>query len=204
MQIVSFFIDGYNLYHSLKDYKKNCRWLNLKSLCEKFLKNNEVVGQIYYFTAYATWNKNKTDKHKLYVKVLMKEGVEPVFGKLKPITRLCQKCGQRYNTHEEKQSDVNIAMYLFEDAMKDSFDKAIIISGDSDLVQPIKKIQSNFPTKKIGVITPYCRSAKELKDIADFSSKITAKNLEESLFSGIIVMEDGTKIHAPAKWLPNK
>ena len=201
MTKISFFIDGYNLYHSLKDFNPDFRWLNLRSLCEKFVKPDEQIQNIYYFTAYATWNQVKMAKHKLYIKALNTVNVETVFGNLKKIQRVCHECKKTYNTHEEKQTDVNIAMTLFEDAMKDKFDTAIIISGDSDLVPPIKKISSNFPDKKIGVITPFGRSAKELKENSSFKSKITQDHLRNSLFDKKINC-GSVVITAPDGWLP--
>ena len=51
MTRVSFFIDGFNLYHSLKDYARDCRWLDLRKLCESYLRENEQLGDVYYFTA---------------------------------------------------------------------------------------------------------------------------------------------------------
>jgi hypothetical protein len=33
-----------------------------------------------------------------------------------------------YSTHEEKRTDVNIVLQIFEDAVKNKFDDAIIIS----------------------------------------------------------------------------
>jgi len=47
MSKISFFIDGFNLYHSLRKYASDCRWLNLRSLCEKFLKDDEELGEVY-------------------------------------------------------------------------------------------------------------------------------------------------------------
>ena len=43
---VSFFIDGFNLYHSLKQFTPECRWLDLYKLCESFLKEDECIENI--------------------------------------------------------------------------------------------------------------------------------------------------------------
>ena len=199
MQRVSFFIDGFNLYHSLKQNARQNRWLDLYALCSVFLKPEEKIEKIYYFTA-LSWNPSKAEKHKKYIKALRTKGVIPIYGKFKSVQKHCNMCGKYYDTHEEKRTDVNIAMSLFEDGMKDLYDKAVIISGDSDLIPPIEKIQTNFPDKKIGVIIPMSRRAKELKEVADFSRKITQKILDQSLFPAKIILTDGTEIIAPDNW----
>lgn len=196
---VSFFIDGFNLYHSIKDYAPNCRWLDLHALCSSFLKDEEQIEKIYYFTA-ISWNPTKATKHKIYIRALRTKGVIPVYGKFKSVKKHCNLCNHEYDTHEEKRTDVNIAMGLFEDGMKDLYDKAIIISGDSDLIPPITKIQENFPDKKIGVIIPVGRKANELKDVADFSSKITKSRLLENLFPETIESSD-CNVSAPVGWV---
>ena len=42
------YVDGFNLYHGLKNLKKShLKWLNLRSLVEKFLdKQSEVIEKI--------------------------------------------------------------------------------------------------------------------------------------------------------------
>jgi len=40
---------------------------------------------------------------------------------------------------EEKGSDVNIATYLLLDGHDGLYDEAIVISGDSDLVEPVRE-----------------------------------------------------------------
>ncbi len=51
----------------------------------------------------------------------------------------CNKCGNIFPKPNEKMTDVNIAVEILADAFQNSYDKAIIISADSDLSGPIKK-----------------------------------------------------------------
>ena len=199
MTRVSFFIDGFNLYHSLKQYTPDCRWLDLKKLCASYLKPDETLVDVYYFTA-LSWKPEKVDRHKLYIKALRTTGVKVVLGEFKEVERHCNLCNRNYKAHEEKRTDVNIAMWLFEGGMKDLFDNAIIVSGDSDLIPPIEKIQSNFVNKKIGVVVPLGRRAKQIQQTADFSSKIDRKRLQNSLFPEHITV-DGCILSAPEGWL---
>ncbi|MGE4446236.1 MAG: hypothetical protein AB7C92_06235 [Synergistaceae bacterium] len=54
MRKSAFFIDGFNLYHSLdntRPYHKY-KWLNLWKLSELLLLPNEKLQDVYYFSAY--------------------------------------------------------------------------------------------------------------------------------------------------------
>ena len=70
MNRVAFFIDGFNLYHSLRDNAPECRWLNLRKLCEHYVDNRkETIVAIYYFSAIAHWHPDvsKAQKHTKYL-----------------------------------------------------------------------------------------------------------------------------------------
>src|SRR5204862_5243554 len=57
----------------------------------------------------------------------------------------CFTCGATWESNEEKMTDVNIATELLTDAFTDRFDVALIVSGDSDLVPPLRALRSFFP-----------------------------------------------------------
>ena len=46
----------------------------------------------------------------------------------------------KFHTMEEKGSDVNLAAHLLNDAWKDLFEAAVVISNDTDLVVPIRMV----------------------------------------------------------------
>ena len=59
----------------------------------------------------------------------------------------CHLCNKHYLTHKEKRTDVNIALKLFCDAIDDLYDKALIISADSDLIPAIQAVNKYTPDK---------------------------------------------------------
>jgi len=75
----------------------------------------------------------------------------------------CYNCQQSCPTHEEKKTDVNIAVSLLEDAYDDQYDVAILLSGDSDLAPPVRAVQARFPSKRIVVAFPPRRNSSELR-----------------------------------------
>jgi hypothetical protein len=54
---------------------------------------------------------------------------------------------------EEKGSDVNLAAHLLLDGFRNQYECAIVISGDSDLVTPIRMVRDELK-KPVGVLNP--------------------------------------------------
>ena len=195
------FIDGFNLYHSLPEKLgvKKYRWLDLKKLCQMFIKQAETLTDIYYFTAFAKWNEGKVVKHKEYIKALETTGVQIIYGNFKNVTKKCRKCYKEYKTFEEKETDVNIALYLLKLAFQNKFENFCLLTGDTDLIPAIKVTREYFPNKKSQVILPIGSRSSSLKDIADKNSKIKIHHLENSLLPNVIHSKYGT-ISKPKSW----
>ncbi|MBU0503368.1 MAG: NYN domain-containing protein [Candidatus Omnitrophota bacterium] len=202
MNRCAFFADGFNIYHSLDalpSYYKY-KWLNLAKLAKTFIASSSEITSIFYFTTYITWDQRKLARHQIYVRALQSEGVQPVFGEFRRVDRVCKVCHRQYQTFEEKQTDVNIAIKLFETAVTDLWDTAIIISGDSDLIPALKAVKATFPTKKVGIIIPIARRAEELKQAADFHMKIKEKHLMSCQFEDMVIIDKNTKLTRPITW----
>lgn len=202
MNRVSFFIDGFNLYHALDATPAyhQYKWLDFNKLVKCYLTKKDELTDIFYFTAYITWDPPKLNRHKLFVQALRTRNVQIIFGKFKRRDKFCTLCKKTYSTFEEKQTDVNIAISLFKNAMENKFDTAIIISGDSDLIPSIEAIKSTFPAKQIGVVIPIGRKSESLKNVCDFHMKMKEKHLKTSLLPDEIDLGSGVKLVRPASW----
>jgi len=97
-------------------------------------------------------------------------------------------------------TDVNIASQLIKDAFTNEFDKAIIVSGDADLVPPINIIKQYFPNKLIGFYFPPKRHSMHLSSIADFSATIGKKKLKSCQLPISITKPDGYELQKPPTW----
>ena len=75
-------------------------------------------------------------------------------GHFKEKQKKCLKCGAKWCAHEEKQSDVNFALHLLHQAHIDGFDKAFLITADSDLCPAIDLVLDTFPEKELVILTP--------------------------------------------------
>ena len=155
-QRVTAVIDGFNLYHALVDLGANhLKWLDLRAICQTFAPSPDfTITEILYFSAYATWRTASYSRHRRYIAALEATGVTPVMGKFKEKERRCRKCGSVWRDHEEKETDVNIALYLYRGAINDQYDRALLISGDSDLGPAVRFVKHEFPQKIIRVIAP--------------------------------------------------
>lgn len=200
MNRVAFFIDGFNLYHAIDDAKLDkYKWFDLSKLAAAFTLSKDEIKVVYYFTAYATWMPEKHARHKIYVRALESKNVKIVFGEFKQRDKTCPKCNQSYKTFEEKETDVNIAIKLFQGAVLDLYDTAVIVSGDSDLVPSVEAVKETFPNKTIGVIIPIGRRAESLKQAAHFHMKMKLKHLISCQLPHEINF-DGVVIKCPEEW----
>jgi len=204
MRQIIFFIDGFNVYHALEENPQYHRykWLDFSKLAKCFITKKDIIADILYFTAYADWDPAKKARHKVLIEALRMKKVNIVFGKFKYRDKKCRLCGGTYQIPEEKQTDVNIAIKLFQAALKDDFDRAIIISGDGDLIPAIKAVKESFPHKEIGLVIPIGRQAEELKNACDFHMKMKEKHLLDSQFPDEIIIDPVKKISLkrPPSW----
>jgi len=200
---VSFFIDGFNFYHNLvsKPYFKHFRWLNFKALAKMFVSPQNSLIDVFYFTAYPNWNKEKRKRHEVYISALEQQGVKSIFGEFRLTEKRCRKCGNIYTTFEEKETDVNISTQLFEQAYKNTYDIALILTADSDQIPTLKALKRNFCSKQIGVVIPPGGRAELLKKNADFHRKIKPQHLRTSLLPESVTLSNGTTLTCPESWL---
>jgi uncharacterized LabA/DUF88 family protein len=181
---VACFIDGFNLFHAIKNLGRNeLKWVNLWKLMECFAdpKVHKIVA-VYYFSAYATWIKEAFEIHQAYVAALECCGVRAVFGKFKEKQLSCFDCHREWLGHEEKQSDVNIAIWMIREAFRNNYDEAFLVTQDSDLVPAVEFIREMPRARKIKIISPPGKPhSKELCRYATNKAKIKEIHLERCL-----------------------
>ena len=199
------FVDGFNLYHALERFEpampvadpnryQRYKWLCLTTLLNRFIgqKTDTLVG-LEYSTAYPNWHNTDAKKmrHQQYVAAQRQRGVHVTFGEFQPKDVDCRAtCKQRFQTNVEKQTDTNIAVSLLDFA--DRYDRAILLTGDSDQVPAVRLLKKLYPEKRISVLIPIGRGAKELQKICDESFKMTEAHLAESqLPNPMPIMKDG-------------
>jgi uncharacterized LabA/DUF88 family protein len=211
---VSFLIDGFNLYGSvvevLKSKSINCKWLDVHSLLSSYLPlidNKARLEEIYFFTAIQDYLKkqrpDKIRRHLDYIKCLESTGVFVERGKFKKkdVYYNNRNCKIWLLKHEEKETDVAVAVKLFELFHLNKCDLCAIVSGDTDLLPAVRTAQILFPAKIILFIIPYGRShSKELSNVAPRSFEMNFQQYVNHLFPPNIQLADGTTISQPNEW----
>jgi uncharacterized LabA/DUF88 family protein len=214
MKRVTFLIDGFNLYHSVKqasvDLKlggRDTKWLDIDSLCRAYLYlfgKAAHLEEIYYFSALATHlqavKPDVTQRHSVYIAALESKGIKVELGRFKMKTIRCDYCGKMITRHEEKETDVAISARLLEILMTNKCDTAVLVTGDTDLAAGVKVAQKLFPQKEICFTFPYGRKNKELAQLVNTSFQISKKSYTTHQFPDPIVLKDGRSLTKPAKW----
>ncbi|MCP1290895.1 NYN domain-containing protein [Chromobacterium sp. S0633] len=210
---VACFIDGFNLYHAVDELTdrrtrkrmNHLKWLDLKRLAGCFIQPSiEEVTAVYYYSALATWLPDAQSRHEVYLKALESTGVTIRLGKFKKKDRRCNSCGVTWVGHEEKESDVNLALELLNESWRDSFDKAIIMTADTDLVPVIKMVRAQFAHKEIVAAIPEGRygNALDLRHNSSLSQRIKQHHIEACLFGASFTAVDGSVHPRPHKYHP--
>ena len=205
MQRVFVYIDGFNLYFGLKSKGwKRYYWLNVRRLAENLLKPSQNLAIVRYFTSRISTDSASPDKDKrqaIYLEALQTlPDFQIHYGHYLPKRRKCATCGATWETHEEKMTDVNIAVQLLGDAQDDRFDTAIIISGDSDLTPPVSDLRRRYPEKNVIVAFPPGRTSKQLRKIATASLQIGRDKFHHSQFPDRVAKADGYVLERPREW----
>ena len=209
MSKVVAFIDGFNLYHALDHFEagsdhrrfRKYKWLNLRKLANMFVFGRDTLEEVLYFTTLATWDGSKVARHRSYIRALENEGVTTIYGEFKRKQKHCHICKGQFWSFEEKQTDVNIALYLLVLAIQERYDKAIIFSGDTDLLPAVKMVRAVFPAKQIGLVIPIGRASEDFKKQVDFHYKMREHHLSKCQFSDPLILADGTTLTRPTNWV---
>jgi uncharacterized LabA/DUF88 family protein len=206
-----FIIDGFNLYHSVREAArssggKGTKWLNVKELCNSYLHligDKAILTNIYYFSALAKHldqnNPQKTRRHRTFLDCLRSTGIRVELSRFKEKSIWCYHCKKVIIRHEEKETDVAIAARLFESFHTDESDTAVIMSGDTDIAPAVRTAQKLFPEKNVVFAFPFRRKNKELAQLVSFSFQINKKQYFKYQFPQIIKVS-GRTLKKPKGW----
>lgn len=211
MKRISFLIDGFNVYHSILRLKRDTgystKWFDLASLCNSYIPlfgKDAKLEAIYYFSAIPYYlnqkDLNKIQRHKNYIVCLESTGIHIELGRFKNKDVFCHRCKSMILKHEEKETDVAIAVKLFEIFLTDACESAVIVSGDTDLSPAIKTCKTIFKDKKIIFAFPFARKNKELATLAPDSFSISKKQYIKHQLPDPVILKDGQKINKPPSW----
>jgi NYN domain-containing protein len=210
MPRTNIYIDGFNFYYGAVRHTPY-KWLDFARLCQLLLPPPQfAINQIKYFTARVQARPNDPDqpvRQDLYLRALRTiPNLSVIFGHF--LTNECSMplAGQnpltpayvRVVKTEEKGSDVNLATHLVNDGHNGDYEVGVIISNDSDLVEPVRIVTHELRLQ-VGILNPHQRRSRELSQYATFYKKIRPGVLAASQFPSIISDATGN-FHKPPVW----
>jgi len=201
MKRLNVYVDGFNLYFGMVDSGfTNCKWLDIQLLANNIKLSSQVLHEVKYFTSRISNNIDKQKRQDIYIEALLTRPISITYGQFRNQPMQCGNCSNFWYDSKEKMTDVNIATAMMVDAFADKFDVAFLISGDSDLVPPIKSIRQIFPQKEIWVVLPPSRESNALKKVANGSFVLGRKKLEMSQLPEEIMSNYGVILKRPPTW----
>jgi uncharacterized LabA/DUF88 family protein len=165
------YIDGFNLYYgALKGtpYK----WLDIEALARRLAPRDQLVA-VRYFTARVRPQRSDPQQPQRQQAYLRALGTLPTvtihFGHyLSHATRMPLAHPRRGEARtveviktEEKGSDVNLATCLLLDAFRGRCDKAVVVTNDSDLQEPIRVAEEELGLGVV-IVNPHPRLRRSL------------------------------------------
>lgn len=200
---VAVYVDGFNLYFGLRaKYGRKFLWLDLQALSASLLRQGQTLELVRYFTARVRADAEGEQRQSDYLDALQSRSplVTVKDGRFQEKDRRCRGCGSTWTVFEEKETDVNIAVALLSDAVRDKFDTALLISADSDLCPAVKETKSLFPTKRIIAAFPPRRHSAELKRVVDGYTNIGDAKIRQAQLPDEVVTEAGVVLRRPKHW----
>ncbi len=203
------YIDGFNLYYGcLKGTPY--RWLDLGAFTRQLLPVTYTIHRIRYYTARVSalpHNHDAPRRQQVYLRALATvPNLSIAFGHLlsskvmMPLAVPPTKGPKfmRVIKTEEKASDVNLASHLLVDAFTKDCEAALLISNDSDLLEPIRIARRLFGLV-VGLASPYRKPARVLAAEVDFKRPIWTRTLQRCQFAPTLNDAKGS-FSKPAAW----
>ncbi len=197
------YIDGYNLYHGLRQERlRRFYWLDLWQLGVELLKPGQSLAAVRYFTTRIKGPDDSRRRQEIYLEAITvgRDRLTIDYGHFLEKQMACRACGAVWMRHEEKKTDVNIACRLLEDAMDDLYELAIIVSGDSDLVPPIEIVKRRKSAKRLIVAFPPGRFSDALKRTAHGYIALGERKLARAQLPDEVTNSAGFALRRPAYW----
>ena len=203
MQRVIMYIDGMNLYHGLRaKYGHRYLWLDLEALARAHLRPRQRLTAVRYFTALVRTQPASKQRQDTYLSALtaLCPRLEIVLGRFQERVAVCRTCGARRITHDEKETDVNIATSLVTDAVVGSLDVAMIISADADLTPAVRAARAMAPRMRFVAAFPPNRRSDALRRACDASFTLGDARIRAAQLPERVSLPNGHTVARPTYW----
>jgi hypothetical protein len=207
------YVDGFNLYYRAlrgTPYK----WLDLKLFAASLLDPANHIVAIRYYTARVSGRTDPDEpkRQNAYLRALLSlPEISIHYGNFlpkiinRPLVSPIEGMPKYVDVHstEEKGSDVNLAAHLLCDGWKGAYDVAVVVTADTDLVEPIRLVTKELK-KPVGLICLAGDASKRLKEVVSFVRRVVPSRLAAAQFPDVVIGNNGKEIHKPAEWKQDK
>lgn len=202
------YIDGFNLYYrGLR--RTPYKWLNVELLVRELLAASDDLQLIRYFTADVSPRSGSPmapERQQAYMRALRTlPNLRIHKGRFLPKQKSRPLVGQehtyvRVHDTEEKGSDVNLATNLLNDAFRERFDVALVLSQDTDLIEPLRIVRHD-----LGLTLGVCwmeatNPGKKHRRVTSFIRHITPSMLSRCQFPDPARGKSGEPLPKPMGW----
>jgi uncharacterized LabA/DUF88 family protein len=168
---VMIFIDGSNLYHSLKGFFNRAD-IDIGKLCRKLLDKRRLV-RIYYYNA-KVGLKEEPERYREQQAFFTSVAAIPY----------CELRLGRLVYHNwpnsppyEKGVDIQLATDMITHSFKNNFDVAVLVAGDNDFVGALQAVKDNGKNVEVALFGKE-RTSYRLRMVADRVITINSKFLK--------------------------
>jgi uncharacterized LabA/DUF88 family protein len=167
------FIDGSNLYHSLKGFFGRAD-IDMGKFCQKLLGRRQLI-RIYYYNA-RVGRKEEPERYK---------DQQAFFNSVNAIPYTELRLGRLVYTGNwpntppyEKGVDVQLATDMITHSYKNNYDVAILVAGDNDFAGAVQAVKDNGKHVEVALFGKQGTS-QELRTSADMVIPINARLLRD-------------------------
>ncbi|MFC2069768.1 NYN domain-containing protein [Chloroflexota bacterium] len=165
------FIDGSNLYHSLKSHFKRTD-IDIGKFCHKLLDKRRLI-RIYYYNA-VVGRREEPDRYRDQQTFLNSVGAIPYCElRLGRLVYINWPNSPPY----EKGVDIQLTTDLLTHSYKNNYDEAILVAGDSDYVGALQAVKDNGKNVEVALFGKE-RTSRPLRAVADKIITIDKRTLK--------------------------
>ncbi len=157
---IMIFIDGSNLYHSLKGYFKKTN-IDIGKFCDKILDKRRLI-RIYYYNAIV----GRREEPERF------QRQQAFFNSVATIPYCELRLGRLVYANwpsappYEKGVDIQLTTDLLTHSFKNNYDVAILVAGDSDYVGALQAVKDNGKNVEVALFGKE-RTSRPLREVSD-------------------------------------
>ena len=157
---IMIFIDGSNLYHSLREHFKRTD-IDIGRFCQKLLDRRRLI-RIYYYNA-QVGRRQEPERY---------QDQQSFFASIRAIPYCELRLGRLVYTNwpaappYEKGIDILLTTDLLTHSFKNNYDVGILVAGDSDYVGAVQAVKDNGKNVEVALFGKE-RTSRPLRDVSD-------------------------------------